>query len=496
MALSKKSILTTALAVTLAMAVVLGGGTYAYLQSSTGDTVNTFNTNQVTVSLEETTGSEYEIIPGTSQDKDPTVKVLNTVDAYVYVEVTDTTDGLVDYTIADSWIKLGGFENIYYREVAAGAAVKEFDVLEGNSVSYGAELENSNMLDANGALREGLSLTFNAYAVQKSPFNDPIKAYYQSDTTADTADTLSEAISNAENSTETTIIVSKDIETSGAPIVIPDGKNITLALAGNTVTGTASETAVIVAENAVLNISDGTIIAPSGKAGIENDGTAVLDNIKVLRTDGGASAKSSVTNDYYVLVNHGTMTLNDGVYIEAPHSGTSLVENGYVDGSAQTAPVKLVINGGSYIGGLNPVKNDDWGVLEINGGYFECRAEKQFCVVNYNELTINGGTFVSDYRVVWNGSLNDTYDKGQVTVTGGDFTAKQAYMFWNKLNENLGNEVTTTDKGFMTFSGGTFKSRNANESSMFAGPNAWKYVHGFKLVKNSDGSCSVVSKEI
>ena len=65
--------------------MIIGGGTYAYYQDVSEEKVNTFNANQVTVDLQETTGDEYNIIPGTSQKKDPKVTVNNTVDAYVFV---------------------------------------------------------------------------------------------------------------------------------------------------------------------------------------------------------------------------------------------------------------------------------------------------------------------------------------------------------------------------------------------------------------------------
>ena len=156
----------------------------------------------------------------------------------------------------------------------------------------------------------------------------------------------------------------------------------------------------------------------------------------------------------------------------------------------------MTINGVNYIGGLNPVKNDDLGILKINDGYFECKANKQYCVVNFNDLTINGGTFVSDYRVVWNGNLNDTYDKGNVDVTGGDFSATIMYMFFDARNASLGNNVTTTEKGMMLFSGGTFRDdNNYNESRDFAGPTkGWKVAEGYTIKNNGDGSCSVVPK--
>ncbi len=78
---NKKKKLTTSLAVALAALLLIGGGTFAYLQSNTEDVVNTFNANQVTVELTETTGGDYNIIPGTTQEKDPTVTVNATVPA-------------------------------------------------------------------------------------------------------------------------------------------------------------------------------------------------------------------------------------------------------------------------------------------------------------------------------------------------------------------------------------------------------------------------------
>lgn len=104
-----------------------------------------------------------------------------------------------------------------------------------------------------------------------------------------------------------------------------------------------------------MDISDGTILAASGQSGIYNDkGTVTIENLIVKRDE------ECNSNNTYVIVNHGNMTMNDGVHVEAPHSGSSLVENGYQDGSVEEKSVYLTINGGNYIGGLNPVKNDDW----------------------------------------------------------------------------------------------------------------------------------------
>lgn len=64
--MKKKNIAVTATAIALAVVLVLGGGTFAYLSDSTGTVKNEFDTNYNDVELDETTGSDYDIVPGTS----------------------------------------------------------------------------------------------------------------------------------------------------------------------------------------------------------------------------------------------------------------------------------------------------------------------------------------------------------------------------------------------------------------------------------------------
>lgn len=78
----------------------------------------------------------------------------------MYVEVNDTTEKLVTYEIAGGWTLLDGYENVYYREVEASDTEQAFSVLAGNTVSYDAALENSDMLDAEGNLKKGIAADF------------------------------------------------------------------------------------------------------------------------------------------------------------------------------------------------------------------------------------------------------------------------------------------------------------------------------------------------
>lgn len=223
-----KKVLASVLAVVLAFAMLIGGGTYAYLQSSTEYVNNTLSTNSVEVKLAEKTGKEYNIIPGMEQAKDPKVTVSNTVDAYVYVEVKDNTQGLITYAVADGWAKLEGFDNIYYREVAKDAETKVFSVLAGDKVSYSKDLTNEDMKD-----KTDVSLTFNATAIQKAPFNDPVIAYTQPEN-VETQNDLESVIKDAQDGA--TVYINGDVKLEKTMSVNKNitFKNITFEQATNT----------------------------------------------------------------------------------------------------------------------------------------------------------------------------------------------------------------------------------------------------------------------
>ena len=358
MAKSKKSkVLASVAAVALAASLLVGGGTYAYLQGETNDVVNNFDTNKVTVALAETTGNDYDIVPGTSQPKDPKVTVDATVDAYVYVEVKDGTEGLVSYTMADGWTLLDGYENVYYREVSASDAEQSFDVLAGNEVTYDAALENSDMVDAEGNLKEGVDLTFKAYAIQKAGFADAVAAYIGKDSTpVSSEESLVSAFANGGN-----VIVNNDVavepEGTGTAL-IPQSritKDTTINLNGNTISVDAPASESLTYTPVIMSIDNGTT---------------------VINGDGTITAEAGENNSYGITVYGGS----------------------------------LVINGGNYYGALTAIQVEK-GSLVINGGFFDlaptCKAqvpEYANYVVNVIDsaykngtatIEITGGTFVN-----------------------------------------------------------------------------------------------------
>ena len=140
-----------------------------------------------------------------------------------------------------------------------------------------------------------------------------------------------------------------------------------------------------------------------------------------------------------LIKNVGNMTINEGVNVlTAKGNGelgrfSSLVANGYYNGTTYDNDKgvdnpALIINNGTFSGGLNTIKNDDRAELTINNGTF--KNFYQATVQNHNIATINGGTYkaASDASStgketygVYNCGCGDNIDLGTLTVTGGIF---------------------------------------------------------------------------
>ncbi len=236
--------------------------------------------------------------------------------------------------------------------------------------------------------------------------------------------------------------------TQEKPTVVNDADELKAAVeAGGYIKLNANITASIEIKNEVhLDLNGKTLTNEAGKptitvangGSLTVDGSGTVDNVShakpaVLNQQGGTvvlsggsytrSKEDSKENSFYNLQNLGTMTINSGVSVTADGHYSSLVANGWKDGSQNTAQeeANLTITGGNFSGGLNTIKNDDWGVLEISGGNFSNTT--QATVMNWNKATVSGGTFTSEADVFANGFINDSSDKGELTITSGNFTA-------------------------------------------------------------------------
>lgn len=167
----------------LALVLVIGcavGGTVAWLTAQTDPVVNTFTYGDINITLGETTGATYKIIPGVNIDKDPKVTVKKDSEAcwlFVKVEEEGTfVANKVTYSIADGWTKGDGTNipaNVYYRAVDAVTNDTDFAVLKDNKIYVSEELSKSDIQ----SISDQPKLTFTAYAVQKDGIDDAATAW-------------------------------------------------------------------------------------------------------------------------------------------------------------------------------------------------------------------------------------------------------------------------------------------------------------------------------
>ena len=185
------------LALLLALVLVFGaavGGTIAYLTDKTASITNTFTVGDIgDLTLTETTGDSYTIIPGANISKNPVVAyepdTNNDVAVYVFVKVTApdwtvatdnksyskktiSADPALSFTIDNSWTYLtkDGNDYIYYASVNAATDFSA-SVISGNSITVSADIVDGEIETLTG------TLTFAAYAIQQSGFDTAAAAW-------------------------------------------------------------------------------------------------------------------------------------------------------------------------------------------------------------------------------------------------------------------------------------------------------------------------------
>ncbi len=174
-----KKILVLALAALLLVAVSIGG-TIAYLTAQSAQVENTFTPTGIGVTLTETGGTDFKLIPGKTYDKDPVVAVADTtnVDIWLYVQIVDESAAqylsTYDCTLyegadkagANGWTKGNGTDipsNVYYRAVGDNDEIQSWALIAGDTITVSTELGGANMAMPS----TNTKLTYKAYAVQK-----------------------------------------------------------------------------------------------------------------------------------------------------------------------------------------------------------------------------------------------------------------------------------------------------------------------------------------
>lgn len=269
------------------------------------------------------------------------------------------------------------------------------------------------------------------------------------------ATTLQEKITAAENGD--TVSLSKD-ETDS--ITVSAGKDITLDLAGHKLTNTANNHTVTIDKGASLTVLDsseaqtGAIDNVShGKAAVVNHGTFVLNSGSLTRSAEASTISengntASGGNSWYVVWNTGNMTVNGGkILFSADNQGyySSLINNGWADPDKNTekAFATLTVTGGELSGGKITIKNDDYGILDIQGGTLTQACESFFSVFNWNDATISGGTINGTVGAQGDGQTGENaYEHGKLEISG---------------NAQFSDTVLGYDNSDIQISGGTFK---------------------------------------
>lgn len=234
-------------------------------------------------------------------------------------------------------------------------------------------------------------------------------------------------------------------------LCIKSGANITIKLDNATINAAAGKDTIYVEKGAKLTLTGtGTINNVAGYAGVFNNGETTIDGDITINH----------TGSYYAVLNHGKMIINkaniiadantNSVVVNGYYSygNTSNHREGYVEGIAHANP-EMTLGSGVVIDGTNAIngtiKNDDGGVMTIDGGNYTASGAGAF--QNANKATINGGTFTQTNPLkplLYNDYYAGGNNEGVLEINGGLFTYAEDTF------------VEAKDGGKITIKGGTF----------------------------------------
>ena len=236
--------------------------------------------------------------------------------------------------------------------------------------------------------------------------------------------------------------------------ILVETGNVTLNLGGKKITNEAGKDTIKVAKGATLKIiGKGEVTNTSNsKAVIYNDGTIIIE-------EGTYSRVNTSSNDYYVILNHGNITINGGKFT-GEGGAASLFDNGWYEPSKNTEKIiaNMDINGGVFeiSGNDKYIKNDDYGVMTVNNGTFNMVKPSSAVLGQMGfasgkeKLTVNGGTFnyTGTNYAIWDYDWNTTEEyKGQdnsvIEINGGIFNLAAGAKVTNVEKQESVKEFTT-----------------------------------------------------
>lgn len=215
-------------------------------------------------------------------------------------------------------------------------------------------------------------------------------------------------------------------------IVVKAGSNVKINLAGFNVSNEKGDHTIKIEKGATAVITGEGVVTNNThqKAPVFNDGTVTIESGTYKRVD-------AENNTFYVLLNHGKMTINGGKY--ALENGiSSLIDNGWANADENTSKeyATLTINDGTFEMTANKkyIKNDDYGKMIVNGGTFNMYKPSSAVIANVGSgrpeetVIVNGGTFnyygtAPDRKpgyAIWDYNRGEN-DKSVTIVNGGKF---------------------------------------------------------------------------
>ena len=213
-------------------------------------------------------------------------------------------------------------------------------------------------------------------------------------------------------------------------LIVPEGAEVTLELAGNSLSGSYAGPFIVNYGSMVIN-GDGdscvysTEISAQGRHAVVNYGTMTIaggrygDN----NTD---DADANSANRGNAVRNYGIMTIEGGYFTVCDNYTDGGYAYAIANGSSAYPNAEMIINDATVYGSINGLVAADGGTLTVNGGTYTLGdgTETNLWRVAYTSgngtIILNDGTFT---RNVNNGyAFFGAYDTGSIVVNGGTYT--------------------------------------------------------------------------
>lgn len=167
---------STLILILLIIAFFFVSVTIAFLVSVSNGVENSFAEGTIKVTLSESSGNSYQLIPGTIIFKDPKILVKGGSEEcwlFVKIEKNNNPDAYLSYALETGWTALSGGNNLYYRKISAIDEDTFFQVLKNNEVTV-KDTVTEEMLNE---ISDKPTLEFTAFAIQSQGVGSPEYAW-------------------------------------------------------------------------------------------------------------------------------------------------------------------------------------------------------------------------------------------------------------------------------------------------------------------------------